>query len=321
MSDTVSLEGKEYISSKRAAEISGYTQDYIGQLARKGGIDAQRVAGLWYVSLDSLNAYKTTADAYKPQPPTRAAASDPEALISFDGKDYISASRAAKVTGYHQDYVGQLARSGAILARQVGNRWYVEREALLAHKREKDALLAAVQAESVGIVPRPQSERQEVGGGADEESFFKYVHEEDDLLPLSPKPMHVTTSAQTEHVASAAVDEESDLPVMGLVNAEHIAPVGRYRSYAKPTVSSASKRSMVARATAVLVSIALLGGVGGLGFMLVRVSRGAGWLGPTQVASVGAESYSVVRSTIDRIGDMLEAVVASELTYIRQKSQ
>ena len=35
------------ISSKRAAESSGYAQDYIGQLARKGLIEARRIGGLW----------------------------------------------------------------------------------------------------------------------------------------------------------------------------------------------------------------------------------------------------------------------------------
>src|SRR3990167_8328737 len=62
---------------------------------------------------------------------------DADSLVSFDGKDHISASRAAKITGYHPDYVGQLARSGAIISRQVGNRWYVDRAALLSHKKEK----------------------------------------------------------------------------------------------------------------------------------------------------------------------------------------
>jgi hypothetical protein len=51
MSDEMVIEGKTYISSKRAAQVSGYAQDYIGQLARGGAIDAQRVGGLWFVNL------------------------------------------------------------------------------------------------------------------------------------------------------------------------------------------------------------------------------------------------------------------------------
>jgi hypothetical protein len=159
MSDEMNIGGKQYVSSKRASELSGYAQDYIGQLARSGQIDAQRVGGLWHVLMDSLLTYKQTADMYKPEPPQVVHTKDPESLITFDGKDYVSAVRAAKITGYNQDYVGQLARGGKILSRQVGNRWYVEREGILAHKREKDSLLASVQAESVGLV---RAERQAV---------------------------------------------------------------------------------------------------------------------------------------------------------------
>ncbi len=149
------IQDKEYISSKRASELSGYAQDYIGQLARKGLIAAQRVGGLWFISMDSLTEYKSHADAYVPQLPEKKVAPDADSLVSFDGKDHISASRAAKITGYHPDYVGQLARSGAIISRQVGNRWYIDREGILAHKNEKDRLLGAVQAQSVGLDRRP----------------------------------------------------------------------------------------------------------------------------------------------------------------------
>src|SRR3989344_3657610 len=71
MSDAMWLEGKEYISSKRASQLSGYAQDYIGQLARKGLIDAQRVGGLWFISMASLSEYKSHADAYVPQLPAK----------------------------------------------------------------------------------------------------------------------------------------------------------------------------------------------------------------------------------------------------------
>lgn len=142
----------KYLSSKEAAEVTGYTQDYVGQLARGGQIEAKRVSGMWYVNEESLKAYKAKADEFVPTPPQSVLPRhNAETSVSFDGKDYVSTSRASKLTGYNQDYVGQLARSGEILSRQVGNRWYVDRESLLAHKKEKDALLAAVQVESVGL--------------------------------------------------------------------------------------------------------------------------------------------------------------------------
>jgi hypothetical protein len=154
MSDEIPVGDLTFVSSKRASEISGYAQDYIGQLARKGLIDAKRVGGLWYVHMESLESYKAQPDPLTILPrQEREVQSDLDVLVSFDGKDYISANRASKLTGYNQDYVGQLARSGKILARQVGNRWYVDHAGILAHKKEKDELLASVQAAAVGIYP------------------------------------------------------------------------------------------------------------------------------------------------------------------------
>ena len=115
MSDEVHIGDQTYISSKRAAQISGYAQDYIGQLCRSGLIEAQRIGGLWYVVLDSLYKHKQKADSYVPVAPRREPSTEAESLVSFDGKDYVSASRAAELTGYHRDYVAQLGRAGTIL--------------------------------------------------------------------------------------------------------------------------------------------------------------------------------------------------------------
>ncbi len=186
MSDEIFLGGKQYVSSKKAATLSSYAQDYIGQLARSGAIDAQRVGGLWYVSMDSLAEYQRNAASYTPSVPVSKSSTETDTIVSFDGKDYVSASRAAKITAYNQDYIGQLARSGKILSRQIGNRWYIERGGLLAHKAEKDRLLAAVQAESVGLVrheaPQGLTEADRAYAGAG--PFLTYVREDGDLMPI-----------------------------------------------------------------------------------------------------------------------------------------
>ena len=153
MSDEILIESASYISSKRASEITGYAQDYIGQLARAGHIDARRVGGLWYVLISSLESYKSKPEGknIKVYNADKDSNQDTDATIPLDGKEYISANRASRITGYNQDYVGQLARGGKISARQIGNRWYVEEVAIMQHKSDKDALLAAVQTSSVGI--------------------------------------------------------------------------------------------------------------------------------------------------------------------------
>ncbi len=52
------IDGEEYISSGRAAELVGYSKDYVGQLARAGKIDAKRVGRNWYIREASINRHK-----------------------------------------------------------------------------------------------------------------------------------------------------------------------------------------------------------------------------------------------------------------------
>lgn len=188
MADIAPIETDNYVSSKQASEATGYAQDHIGYLARRELIDARRVGGLWCVSLPSLLSYKSRADSYTPAVPVRSAGSqDTNALISLDGSDYVSAARAAEITGYHQDYVGQLARTGKILSRHIGNRWFVERAGILNHKREKDALLGAVQAQSVGLPNRSGGMKSEntMSPDGDASTYFTYTRDDADLLPLT----------------------------------------------------------------------------------------------------------------------------------------
>lgn len=55
--EEVQINGQSYISSKRAAEISGYTQDYVGQLARDRKISATRIGRSWYIDESDLREH------------------------------------------------------------------------------------------------------------------------------------------------------------------------------------------------------------------------------------------------------------------------
>lgn len=54
--------------------------------------------------------------------------------ILIEEKRYISSRRAAKVTGYAKDYIGQLCREGRVPARLVGRNWYVLETAIHDHR-------------------------------------------------------------------------------------------------------------------------------------------------------------------------------------------
>ena len=54
--------------------------------------------------------------------------------LEFDGKTYVSSKRAAQITGYAKDYVGQLCREGRVQARLVGRNWYVLESSIHEHR-------------------------------------------------------------------------------------------------------------------------------------------------------------------------------------------
>ncbi len=54
--------------------------------------------------------------------------------ILIGEKVYISSKRAAQLTGYAKDYIGQLCREGRVPARLVGRGWYVLESAIQDHR-------------------------------------------------------------------------------------------------------------------------------------------------------------------------------------------
>jgi hypothetical protein len=58
--DELEIDGKKYLSSRRAAKEHKYHTDYIGQLIRAGKVVGKKVGRAWYVEQKSLNAYLTS---------------------------------------------------------------------------------------------------------------------------------------------------------------------------------------------------------------------------------------------------------------------
>lgn len=47
--------------------------------------------------------------------------------------DWITATQAAELSGYHPDYIRKLAQAGAIKAQKWGQEWQISRKSLLAY--------------------------------------------------------------------------------------------------------------------------------------------------------------------------------------------
>ncbi len=336
MTSAMIIDGKSYLSSKEAAVQTGYTQDYIGQLARAGSIDAKRIGGLWYIFLDSLTSYKKQADSYVPTPPTRVSPQDVDSFVSFDGKDYISAARAAEITGYAQDYVGQLAREGTVLARQVGSRWYVSREDLVKHKEEKDSLLGAVQAAAVGLSRpnKPIKVVEEVPVEATT-SHFNYSDDKNDLMPsmnLNSKQVEEGSEVRKGDVSQAPLESESGAAHSEVIKSIPIRVVEEQvyekkekslntydttRSYVPKSVEKAPttrKRSYSMAVSAVVIVLVVVSA----GYLALK--PGSGPIAGANTESVANEGLlaSAPKGAQGFLG-FIENILAPEIFYKRQK--
>ncbi|NBV76707.1 hypothetical protein EBR66_00870 [bacterium] len=301
MNDVIEVDGVAYLSSRKAASNLGYTQDYVGQLLRKGSIQGKRIGNHWYVVEDSLKQHKEKADAYVPVPPGVYPLERPHSLISFDGNEYISASRASEETGYNHDYITQLARSGKILSRQVGNRWFLHRKGLLSHKKEKDALLAAVQASSVGLVRLPEG-TSAVHQTLDTIPETRYFHEDAPLIPtIQPSTLQKNThdlqeNLGTSHVPIRKVQAESG-------SKKRLKPLEH---------GKARKTNVYMNVSSYALTIMLLLSVGVYSFRdHSTLVQSAGQTG-IQTAAAASSSFIPVLN-------LIESLVTYEVTYTRSR--
>jgi hypothetical protein len=84
MKDSFEIDGKIYISSRRAAEISKYSNDYVGQLCRGGKVSARMMGRTWFVDQESiLNHKKTSEEAFQAR--CRAASREQQKVFATSG--------------------------------------------------------------------------------------------------------------------------------------------------------------------------------------------------------------------------------------------
>jgi hypothetical protein len=318
--DEVLIDGRTYVLSRLAAQQVGYTQDYIGQLARKGSIDAKRVSGQWYVFLDSLKSYKEKADTFKPEPPKYQPDPNADSTIKIDGKEYVSSAVASKLTEYNQDYVVQLARAGKIPSKQTGMRWYVEREALLKHKHEKESMFRAVQAESVGL-KRPDhgkiNSHESASKKKDDAPLMQYQKDERPLFPEISEVKSVSIHTDTSGGITMPGPLSSKIPIRVMkpvANAPSMHPRAEVNverdstQDTKASVKAIYNKLVLAGALSVLVSVII-------GFaQMHKTSIYAIYenfvAGSVQTASAGANANSLAGN--------IERFLSKELVYERK---
>lgn len=141
--------------------------------------------------------------------------------LKLEGKKYISSKRAARISGYTKDYIGQLCRAGALPARMVGRSWYIEEQALKAHRKTYqgepvidtsvwDVDRIEEGSQSLRDLAAQYLSKEEVGRKErllDELFDLKY---EPDHRPLMPEPVRTSASSQIEAYEHEVAEDEDE---------------------------------------------------------------------------------------------------------------
>lgn len=96
--EELEIKGQKYISSKRAAKLTGYAKDYVGQLARGGKVSATRVGRAWYVSEEEILAHAGVVTEEEPAPEENIAPQSSQSTSLYSLNHIKSASRPSKLT-------------------------------------------------------------------------------------------------------------------------------------------------------------------------------------------------------------------------------
>lgn len=86
--DELVIGEKKYISSKRAAQLTGYAKDYIGQLCREGRVEARLVGRSWYVLESSVSEHRFGKEAHNTQEDTEEKTE--ESVSTWDSPKYVA---------------------------------------------------------------------------------------------------------------------------------------------------------------------------------------------------------------------------------------
>jgi len=189
--------------------------------------------------------------------------------IFSDGKEYISAVRAAEKIGYASDYIGQLCRAKKIPGQLMGKSWYVDFASLVEHKKNrqlgkaKKSLVSEPKGQTLLnlekspeiILPQPSSETTAGEARSLNKPVFTYEKDNRPRLPeLSKKSCYIEPTWTSTLVGQAAALSLVLLIAIGtgFSTLEHTNP--RVASEVRQRVESISEAPKDFLATLVLSS-------------------------------------------------------------------
>lgn len=210
--DELTIGDKMYISSKRAAKITGYAKDYVGQLCREGRVEARLVGRNWYVLESSIREHRFGEENSKNQNAVTDASAQPAATLSESDSSWSAPRYEAETPEMVPPLI---QRPEPVAARKVvsdmQNAW---QEWFTTQKSPTETLPDDSQEFDESSLTAPAEEPEEAQEEAvhitkiETESPQQYTQEESSFdVPLHKLEQHIQPREQATRVSS----EESEV--------------------------------------------------------------------------------------------------------------
>lgn len=234
-----------------------------------------------------------------------------DALI-LEHKTYISARRAAEVTGYTSDYVGQLCRAGKIESKVVGRSWFVLEESLLNHKLVNDQVKTNKKTAKKRRDLQAQQERREIR----EEKFRTIEKLSPPLLLLTERAYSLSVqpiivSKIVEEAKSSFKYEPIKSPLMPLLKKKNLEVKFVPAVFSiRNTFSSISISNKITSynfaddfAAVVILLVAIIGGGFFMQSSLSSLNQNTNYSSQASIASVSKDILNSIAKGWDQISN------------------
>jgi excisionase family DNA binding protein len=117
----------------------------------------------------------------------------------LSNRKYVTTKRAARVTGYAQDYVGQLIRSGKLKATKVGKAWFVAEDEVLKLAGKQEALEGPDRA--LAVIESRRTVESSVTFNVEYPKTWTPIHyfrDDSELSPISDKRETIDSNSSIE---------------------------------------------------------------------------------------------------------------------------
>ena len=280
--DELTIGDKMYISSKRAAKITGYAKDYVGQLCREGRVEARLVGRSWYVLETAIREHRFGGGAGKSEPIASLETDAEPSTAIWEAPRYVSEPEVSLMPVFPsvkppETAVAVTETTPAVsMMQDAWKEWFEARERALPQNEEEkaaeDALPVQPEVDLEEPVELPEQEIFVVRATdiSNEYNTFAVSHEETRTAPIpqsSPEVGQQLSSLDEEERVPLTISRPEPPPVAvvlarahasgGVIDLSRRAPAAPIRTNGRTSAPVTRKsRSRVNSIQAVLVAVA-----------------------------------------------------------------